>query len=140
MQHVPERVADSPFAVEQLMEMRVPQATTFTVDQHFADRPRTVRNTYTAIVKAARKLGPVREEPKKTSIHLARKTAFAGVATRSAALILTLKSASDIASPRIRKREQASANRWHIEVELATPRDVDREVRGWLKRAYDLAG
>jgi hypothetical protein len=122
------------------MDMRMPETTAFTVAQHFADRPRVVRSTYSAIVKAARTLGAVREEPKKTSIHLARKTAFAGVATRRTGLILTLKSASDIASPRIRKREQASANRWHLEVELATPRDVDREVRGWLKRAYDLAG
>ena len=117
----------------------MPEKTTFTVAQHFANRATTVRTTYAAIVKAARGFGPVREEPKKTSIHLVRKTAFAGVATRRAALILTLKSASDITSPRIRKRERASANRWHLEVELATPAEVDREVRDWLHRAYELA-
>ena len=118
----------------------MPSTSPFTVAQHFADRPTAVRSTYRAILRAARKLGPVREEPKKTSIHLARKTAFAGVATRRAALILTLKSATDIASPRIRKRERASANRWHLEVELTAPGEVDREVRHWLKRAYELAG
>lgn len=118
----------------------MPAKPAFTVAQHFIDRAETVRITYGAIVRAARALGPVREEPKKTSIHLARKTAFAGVATRRAALILTLKSSTDIASPRIRKREQASAHRWHLEVELVTPQDVDREVRAWLKRAYELAG
>lgn len=115
------------------------EKTTFTVAQHFTDRATTVRTTYAALLKAAREMGPVREDPKKTSIHLVRKTAFAGVATRRAALILTLKSASDIASPRIRKRERASANRWHLEVELATPAEVDREVRDWLLRAYELA-
>jgi hypothetical protein len=117
----------------------MPEKTTFTVAQHFANRATTVQTTYAAIVKAARGFGPVREEAKKTSIHLVRKTAFAGVATRRAKLILTLKSASDIASPRIRKRERASANRWHLEVELATPSEVDREVRDWLLRAYELA-
>jgi hypothetical protein len=117
----------------------MPEKTTFSVAQHFTDRATTVRTTYAAIVKAARAFGPVREEPKKTSIHLVRKTAFAGVATRRAALILTLKSTSDIPSPRIRKRERASANRWHLEVELTTPREVDRELRDWLHRAYELA-
>jgi hypothetical protein len=109
-----------------------------TVSQHFVNRTENVRATYDAIVDAAKKLGPVHEEPKKTSIHLAATTAFAGVATRKQALILTLKSATDIKSPRIRKREQASANRWHVEVELSQPKDVDRELRFWLKRAYEL--
>jgi hypothetical protein len=29
--------------------------------------------------------------------------------------------------------------RWHIEVKLATPDDVDDQVRGRLERAYALA-
>jgi uncharacterized protein DUF5655 len=112
----------------------------FSVSQHFANRAETVRNTYRALLKAARTLGPVGEEPKKTSIHLTRNTAFAGVATRRASLILTLKAAQDIDSPRIRKREKASANRWHVEIELTAPGQVDREVQSWLKNAYELAG
>jgi hypothetical protein len=117
----------------------MPAQSAVTVAQHFAHGDKTVRITYAAIVKAARKLGPVREEPKKTSIHLVRKSAFAGVATRRTALILTLKSATDIVSPRVRKRDRASANRWYIEVELASPREVDRELRTWLKAAYEIA-
>jgi hypothetical protein len=109
------------------------------VAEHFAGRAPSVKATYQAITAAARKLGPVREEPKKTSIHLARRTAFAGVATRRASLILTLKSASNLESPRVRRREQASANRWHLEIELAAPADVDHELRQWLGAAYELA-
>lgn len=118
----------------------MPTQTRFRVAHHFADRPKSVRATYNAILKAARTFGPVGEDPKKTSIHLTRKTAFAGVATRRAALVLTVKSASDIASPRVRRRERASTHRWHLEIELATPSEVDREVRRWLKNAYELAG
>ena len=110
-----------------------------TIEQHFAGRAPAVRATYDRIVAAARSFGPVRQEPKKTSIHLARGTAFAGVATRKAALILTIKSATDIRSRRIIKREQASANRWHLEVRLDDPRQVDRELEGWLKKAFELA-
>jgi hypothetical protein len=112
---------------------------THTIAQHFTGRAPSVRATYDRIVSTAATFGPVREEPKKTSIHLARRTAFAGIATRRDALILTLKSAADIASPRIVKRDRASANRWHLEVRLETPQQVDREVKAWLKKAFALA-
>jgi uncharacterized protein DUF5655 len=111
-----------------------------TVKEHFDNRAPEVKATYAAILKAAKKLGTVTEEPKKTSIHLVRKSAFAGVATRKSALILTLKSDSDITSKRIAKREQASAHRWHLEVKLETPLQVDSEILGWLKKSYELAG
>jgi hypothetical protein len=107
---------------------------------HFRDRAPNVAATYAALLNAARALGPMTEEPKKTSIHLVRTSAFAGVATREAALVLTLKSATDLASARIRKRERASAHRWHLEVRLAEPAEVDSELRRWLAAAYALAG
>ena len=110
------------------------------VRAHFENRDASVRETYNAILRSARKLGPVKEDPKKTSIHLLRKTAFAGIATRKAGLILTLKSASDVANKRIARREQASAHRWHLEIKLHAPSEVDKEIIGWLKQAYDLAG
>jgi hypothetical protein len=110
------------------------------VAPHFAGKDATVRATYQRLIDVARTLGPVTEEAKKTSIHLVRHTAFAGVATRRSSLILTLKSATDIRSPRIEKREQVSANRWHLEVRLATPAHLDRQLIAWLKAAYELAG
>ena len=92
------------------------------VDSHFAGKDPTVRATYRRLIDVARTLGPVTEEAKKTSIHLVRHAAFAGVATRRSSLILTLKSATDIRNPRIEKREQTSANRWHLEVRLRSLR------------------
>jgi cytidylate kinase len=53
--------------------------------------------------------------------------------------MLTLKAAADIRSKRIAKREQASANRWHLEIKLESRKDVDKELIGWLKNAYELA-
>lgn len=110
-----------------------------TVAQHFERSEPHVQAVYDKILKAARAIGPVGEDPKKTSIHLTRRTAFAGIATRKSALILTLKSATDIDDERIIKHEQASANRWHLEVRLEQPRDVDTTVTGWIKTAYALA-
>jgi hypothetical protein len=110
------------------------------VEQHFEGKEPQVRRIYDALLRAARSFGQIEEDPKKTSIHLNRRTAFAGVATRKDAVILTLKSARDIADPRIRKHEQASANRWHLDVRLEDAKHVDGQLTGWLKDAYDLAG
>lgn len=111
-----------------------------TVKEHFENRAPEVKATYAAILKAAKSLGPVKEEARKTSIHLVRRSAFAGVATRKTALILTPKSDSDVASKRITKREQASAHRWHLETRLEVPEQVDGEIVAWLRKAYELAG
>jgi len=110
-----------------------------TLTQHFAGRAPAVRAIYDRIVSAAKTFGPVREEPKKTSIHLARKSAFAGVATRKDALILTIKSPADVRSPRIIKHQQASATRWYLEVRLEDPKQVDRELKGWLRQSIELS-
>jgi hypothetical protein len=111
-----------------------------TVESHFAKSDPEVLATYRRLLEAVRVFGRVAEEPKKTSIHLVSRTAFAGIATRRSSLILTLKSATDIRSPRVEKREQTSAHRWHVDVRLKRPADVDRQLTTWLRAAYELAG
>jgi len=109
------------------------------VAAHFVDRDPVVERVYERLLTQAKKFGPVSEEPKKTSIHLARSTAFAGIATQKEAVILTLRLTHDVRSTRVRRHEQASANRWHLEFKLENPSDVDAELAGWLREAYDLA-
>ena len=110
-----------------------------TINAHFENREAVVRQIYDRLLKSARRFGPVVEDPKKTSIHLVNRTAFAGVATRKSAIVLTIKADSDISSPRIHKSEQASARRFHHELKLTSPSDVDSELVGWLKHAYTLS-
>jgi hypothetical protein len=110
------------------------------VSAHFAGRDPVVRRIYDRLLAAAKKFGPVNEESKKTSIHLATEhSAFAGIATRKDSLILTLKSDRDYKNERVIKHEQASANRWHLEVRLTQPADVDNELKAWLRSAYALS-
>jgi hypothetical protein len=110
-----------------------------TVEQHFSGRAEHVRRIYDAIVDASSKLGPVEQDLKKTSLHLNRRVAFAGVQTRKDALILTLKSDRAVNHRRVHKTEQTSANRWHFEVRLTAPEEVDDQIRQWLRAAYELA-
>ena len=113
---------------------------THTIALHFSGRAPEVLATYRAILAAADQLGRFEEDVKKTSIHLTRKTAFAAVTTQRMALILTLKASADIQSERIVKHQQVAPHRWHLDVRLERPVQVDRELIGWLRHAYDLAG
>lgn len=111
----------------------------FTLESHFTDKAPVVRAIYDKLVAETSQFGSVIEEPKKTSIHLAHKTAFAGVATRKTALLLNIKSSAPIVSPRFPKTEKISSNRYHQEVKLTNPAEVDAELIGWLRQAYDLS-
>ena len=111
----------------------------FTVKSHFEGKAPNVRKIYDQLMKRLKKFGKITEEPKKTSIHLVNATALAGVATRKEALVLTIKSDRKLMSPRIHKSEQTSARRFHHEVKLTSPADVDDELVGWLESAYQLS-
>jgi hypothetical protein len=111
----------------------------FTVEKHFEGKTPAVHQTYNRLLQVLKPMGPIGTEPKKTSIHLMNGTAFAGIATRKDYLILTIKSDRQLDSPRIHKVEQVSARRYHSEIKLATPADVDDELIGWLKNAYALS-
>jgi len=112
----------------------------FAVESHFEGKDAAGRQTYDRLLQATGKFGPVAEEPKTTSIHLTNKTAFAGVATRKSAMVLTIKSDRQLSSPRIHKSEQTSAQRFHHEVKLTSPAEVDPELIKWLKDAYESSG
>jgi hypothetical protein len=114
--------------------------TEFSVSQHFENKDPVVKSIYDRILKESRKFGTVVEEPKKTSIHLVNKSAFAGVSTRKNALILNIKSAAPIRHARIAKSEQLSASRFHQEIKLTAPEEVDTVLIGWLKDAYGISG
>ncbi|MCM3904359.1 MAG: DUF5655 domain-containing protein [Pyrinomonadaceae bacterium] len=111
----------------------------FKVKTHFEDKDQVVREIYDRLLSKVEQFGAVIEDPKKTSIHLVNRTAFAGVATRKTAINLTIKGDHKLSSSRISKTEQASANRFHHEVKLTSPKDVDAELVGWLKAAYGLS-
>lgn len=110
-----------------------------TVAAHFVGKSPTVRAMYGRLLAALAKVGPVREDPKKTSIHLVRSTALAGVQIRKTHINLTIKADVPWESSRVHKSEQVSAHRFHHETRLSTVKDVDAELRQWLKRAYELS-
>ena len=111
-----------------------------TVKMHFVNRSQAVRQIYDRILDVSRGFGPVKEDPKKTSIHLVNCSAYAGVQNRRELMVLTLKSTRDIDSKRIFRRLQASANRWYLEIKLTSPEQVDDELINWLEASYRISG
>ena len=106
---------------------------------HFERRDPVVARIYDRLLRAVRGFGPVTEDPKKTSIHWNRASAFAGIATRQNSIVLTIKAEAALRSPRVHKAEQTSAKRWHLQVKLTSPDDVDAELLAWLRTAYELS-
>jgi len=66
------------------------------------------RKVYDALLEALHPSAGFQVEVKKTSIHLVRGSAFAGVHPRKQSLALTIKAAQPFRSPRIAKAEQVS--------------------------------
>jgi len=96
------------------------------------------RALYEELLHALAPFGAFEVEVKKTSIHLVRSSAFAGVHPRTRHLLLTFKAAAPISSGRIVKMQQVSKNRWHLDVKLAVAGDLDAELLGWLRAAYEI--
>jgi len=110
----------------------------FTIANHFEGKSPVVREIYDRLIKTIKGFGPIVEEPKKTSIHIVHGTALAGVSTRKDALWLNIRTDYKIKSPRIQKSEQISARRFHNELKLTSPNEIDDELISWLKSAYEL--
>ena len=105
---------------------------------HLKDKDPIVTKIYERLIRELQKFGPLKIEPKKTSIHLGNRFGFAGVYTRSNYINLEVHLDHKLTSKRVSKVEQASANRFHHTIKLTTEKDIDKELSSWLKEAYEL--
>ena len=110
----------------------------YTELNHLEDKDPLVTEIYERLIAELQKFGPLKIEPKKTSIHLGNRFGFAGVYTRKNYINLEVHLNYKLDSPRVSKVEQASANRFHHTIKLTSPADIDSELLNRLKQAYDL--
>lgn len=110
----------------------------YTEHDHLKDKEPIVSEIYTKLIEKLSKFGPIKIEPKKTSIHLGNRFGFAGVYTRKDYINLEVHLNYRLSSDRVSKIEQGSANRFHHTIRLTNPKDIDQELLIWLKEAYDL--
>ena len=102
----------------------------------FEGKEPKVKAIYNAIKRAANKLGVVKFETKKTSIHIVARIAFLGIHPKTKWLDLNIVTTEPIISSRVSKTERVSANRFHNSIRLTEESQVDSELINWIKKSY----
>lgn len=108
-------------------------------------RAKGAEKVYSGVVSKLKKhvgAGQAVVDPKQTCVHITAgkgASAYAGLHPRKKAVLLNIRLEAPINSPRIRKVEQISRNRYNCEMLLTSPGDVDDEVLGWLEAGWKLA-
>ena len=110
----------------------------YTELDHLKDKEPIVSSIYEKLIAELQKFGQLKIEPKKTSIHLGNRFGFAGVYTRKDYINLEVHLNHKLTGKRISKVEQASTNRFHHAIKLTSVKEVDKELLGWLKEAFEL--
>jgi hypothetical protein len=110
------------------------------VDALYAGPKAALRPIHDTLAVAVRAFGPdVEISPKKANVSLRRSKQFALIQPSTATRVdLGLILKGDPPSGRLEESGSFNAMFTH-RVRLATPAEVDRELIGWLRRAYDGA-
>jgi hypothetical protein len=93
---------------------------------------------YARLLEKVDLVGSYGVEAKKTSVHITHGHAFLGVHPRSNGLLVNLVTERALESPRVRKSERISANRFHNEIFVASVAEIDPELERWIQSAYAL--
>ncbi|MGZ4711787.1 MAG: DUF5655 domain-containing protein [Acidimicrobiia bacterium] len=110
---------------------------TATVDAVFAGRTTELRAAYDAMATCIGAAGPVVVDATDRSVYFKRRQTFAAVQPKRACLAVEFVLSSELASPRLVKRQPLSAHRVAYTVEVSSAADVDDELQGWLRQAYE---
>jgi hypothetical protein len=108
-------------------------------DQIYSGKKAALRPIHDKLMNAIAKFGDFEIAPKKTYISLRRKKQFAmiGPATQSQVEIgLNIKGIEG--TERLQAEKPGGMSQF--KVRLAEPKEVDKDLIGWIKAAYDAAG
>ncbi len=97
-----------------------------------------LQRVYARLLKAAQALGPVIEERGERSVLLRSRGGFLGVHPKRDCLDLQIVTDHVIRAARVTKVDPVSARRFHVHLRIASEKEVDAQLMGWLREAYDL--
>jgi hypothetical protein len=109
---------------------------TVSLESHLLNGSPEVTRIYLALERVVREFGPFRAVPTQTQITLLARTTFAGVTIRKQWLNLGFVLTREIEHPRIRRVERVSQRTLVHTVRLRSERNVDAQLRSWLREAY----
>ena len=108
------------------------------INGQYADRPQ-LRPVLDAVLAALPALGPVTVQARKTIVSLVspRRTFAAVQATTKSRVDLGLRLADVKPAGRLLEAKNINVGAVNLRVALTEPGEVDEDVLGWLRRAYD---
>lgn len=116
-----------------------------TLDEFFSGREES-RRIFAALCGAIQALGPAQVRVTKSQVAFRRRRAFAwawvpGMYLRGSRppLVLTLSLAQRSGSPRWKEIVEPAPGRFTHHLELHAESEIDDEVRGWLREAWEAA-
>ena len=93
---------------------------------------------YRALLAKLKAIGRFEIEPKASSLHIVHRRAFLGVHYRKDGLLLNIVLDRALKGPRIKRAEQVSRSRFHNEILLSSPQELDSALLAWVGDAYRL--
>jgi hypothetical protein len=111
-------------------------APAMSIDEYFAERPAVQRRIHDAVHRHLAKMGPLTVDAVEVGILFKKERTFAELRPKKDRLVLAMLVSRVIEHPRIAKVLRLSARRAACYVDLASAKDVDRDVRDWLSEAY----
>lgn len=73
-----------------------------------------------------------------SSFHVSHGRAFLGIHPRRGGILVNIVLTRQLETGRIHRAERVSAGRWHNEVILKDPSELDGELLAWVQEGYAL--
>src|SRR5690554_1156570 len=137
-------------ALRRVVQMKRPTSTAkvrhVTLDDHFAGLEMS-RRVFDAVAEVVGRLGDVEVRISKTQVAFRRRVGFAyawvpekHLGRPAAPLVLTVALRRRDHSPRWKEVVEPAKGRFMHHLELRQPDELDEEVAGWLREAWERAG
>lgn len=107
------------------------------LEWHLGRTGPAVREAFEAVRSVLDSLGPYQLIPLKTMVSLATTTNFAGLFFGKAFLDLNVMLPAPLDHPRVRQVQRLSAHAFAHRIRLTAAEEVDEEIAGWLRQAYE---
>lgn len=107
------------------------------VDEHYSGKNAALRPLYETVIETVRSFGPdIELAPKKGYVSLRRRKQFGQVGPAAGQLEVCLNLPGEPTTDRLRPASGMATHR----VRIGEEQELDSELIGWLRQAYDRAG
>ena len=109
------------------------------LESHFQNKSPDIIALFDTLIDQVNEFGTFKIEPVKDAIILRRSAAFITIRIQKACLDFSFKMDEHIEEFPVYKSLQLSAHRWSHAVKIETLDELDSQLIGWLRRAFELA-